>query len=85
VLLLVALCDVTIYRGQGFAGGADTPSEVFLYAPFRNTRVTVIVLFAIYLIFEFKTLPSVTTKPRRWPDAAGNKDGPHFRLPITSC
>ena len=35
-------------------GGAPSPSP--LYAACRNTLVTVIVLFAIYLVFEFKTL-----------------------------
>ena len=32
------------------------PAEALLYTPFRNTLVTVIVLFAVYLGFEFKTL-----------------------------
>jgi len=32
------------------------PVRAMLYAPFRNTLVTVIVLFAVYLVFEFKTL-----------------------------
>ncbi|MBT4864632.1 MAG: DUF4173 domain-containing protein [Planctomycetaceae bacterium] len=31
-------------------------TDAFLYAAFRNTLVTVIALFAIYLVFEFKTL-----------------------------
>lgn len=35
-------------------GGASSPSP--LYAACRNTLITVIVLFAIYLVFEFKTL-----------------------------
>ena len=33
-----------------------TAPQAFLYSAFRNTLVTVIVLFAIYLVFEFKTL-----------------------------
>jgi hypothetical protein len=32
------------------------PGPAPLYAPFRNTLVVVIVLFAVYLAFEFKTL-----------------------------
>jgi hypothetical protein len=32
------------------------PTDAFLYAAFRNTLITVIVLFAIYLVFEFQTL-----------------------------
>jgi len=32
------------------------PVRTLLYGPFRNTLVTVIVLFAVYLVFEFKTL-----------------------------
>ncbi len=35
---------------------AASPVEAFFYAPFRNTLVTVIVLFAAYLVFEFATL-----------------------------
>ena len=34
----------------------DTEVESFLYAAYRNTLVAVIVLFAVYLIFEYKTL-----------------------------
>ncbi|NLS91242.1 MAG: DUF4173 domain-containing protein [Planctomycetaceae bacterium] len=34
------------------AGAADAP----LYVPFRNTLLTVIGLFAVYLVFEFRTL-----------------------------
>jgi hypothetical protein len=33
-----------------------TPSPTPLYAAFRNTLLTLIALFAIYLVFEFKTL-----------------------------
>ncbi len=43
--------------GSPFAGalrGKRQPSP--LYSAFRNTLLTVIVLFAIYLVFEFKTL-----------------------------
>ncbi|HUT89754.1 MAG TPA: DUF4153 domain-containing protein [Thermoguttaceae bacterium] len=36
------------------AGAA--PVRALLYSPFRNTLVTVIGLFAVYLVFEFKTL-----------------------------
>ena len=32
------------------------PSEARLYGPFRNTLVMVILLFTLYLVFEFKTL-----------------------------
>jgi len=32
------------------------PVPALLYVPFRNTLLTVIVLFAVYLVFEFKTL-----------------------------
>jgi hypothetical protein len=32
------------------------PTDAFLYAAFRNTLITVIVLFALYLVFEFQTL-----------------------------
>ena len=37
---------------------ATTPSQgpASLYAPFRNTLLTVVVLFAVYLVFEFVTL-----------------------------
>jgi hypothetical protein len=35
---------------------APSPVPAFFYAPFRNTLVTVIVLFAVYLVFEFGTL-----------------------------
>jgi hypothetical protein len=38
------------------AGRMRPPAESPLYAAFRNTLVTVIVLFAVYLVFEFKTL-----------------------------
>jgi len=37
-------------------GQAAAPSPAPLYAAFRNMLVTVIVLFAIYLVFEFRTL-----------------------------
>ena len=36
--------------------GVDASAPSPLYAAFRNTLLTVIVLFAVYLIFEFKTL-----------------------------
>ena len=36
------------------AAAASGPAP--LYAPFRNTLITVIVLFAVYLVFEFATL-----------------------------
>jgi hypothetical protein len=32
------------------------PAEAVFYAPFRNTLITVAVLFAVYLVFEFVTL-----------------------------
>lgn len=35
---------------------AGEPSNAQLFAPCRNTLVTLIVLFAIYLVFEFQTL-----------------------------
>jgi len=35
--------------------GAE-PVRALLYSPFRNTLVTVIALFAVYLVFEFQTL-----------------------------
>ena len=35
---------------------APAPVRALLYVPFRNTLVTVIALFAVYLGFEFKTL-----------------------------
>jgi hypothetical protein len=35
---------------------APSPVAALLYAPFRNTLLTVIALFAVYLVFEFKTL-----------------------------
>jgi hypothetical protein len=35
---------------------SSAPPETLLYATFRNTLVAVIVLFAVYLGFEFKTL-----------------------------
>jgi hypothetical protein len=35
---------------------AAAPAKALLYVPFRNTLVTVTVLFATYLVFEFKTL-----------------------------
>lgn len=38
------------------ADQADTTSPWSLYPAFRNTLLTVIVLFAIYLVFEFMTL-----------------------------
>lgn len=38
------------------ADRADTASPWSLYPAFRNTLLTVIVLFAIYLVFEFMTL-----------------------------
>jgi hypothetical protein len=34
----------------------SAPIRALFYSPFRNTLVTVIVLFAVYLVFEFKTL-----------------------------
>ena len=34
----------------------QAPIRALLYSPFRNTLVTVIVLFAVYLAFEFATL-----------------------------
>jgi hypothetical protein len=38
------------------AGPYATNTELSLYSPFRNTLVSVIVLFAAYLVFEFRTL-----------------------------
>jgi len=38
------------------AANAETPVRSALYAAFRNTLVAVIVLFAVYLVFEYKTL-----------------------------
>jgi hypothetical protein len=38
------------------AADAQEPSPAALYAAFRNTLVTVIVLFVVYLAFEFNTL-----------------------------
>jgi len=35
---------------------AAEPVQAFFYVPFRNTLVTVIALFAVYLVFEFKSL-----------------------------
>jgi hypothetical protein len=35
---------------------AAPTTKAMFYAPFRNTLITVIVLFAVYLVFEFKTL-----------------------------
>jgi hypothetical protein len=35
---------------------APSPDRALFYAPFRNTLITVIVLFAVYLVFEFWTL-----------------------------
>lgn len=44
-------------RENGMAGAPiQLPAESPLYAAFRNTLVAVIVLFAFYLVFEFKTL-----------------------------
>lgn len=42
-------------NGAGETEKQDT-SEAALYPAFRNTMVTVIVLFAVYLVFEFATL-----------------------------
>ncbi|MEX2286481.1 MAG: DUF4153 domain-containing protein, partial [Planctomycetaceae bacterium] len=39
-------------HGKTTTAGADS----FLYPAFRNTLVTVIALFAVYLVFEFQTL-----------------------------
>ena len=46
----------TVPDEQAATGDAPVPSQAFLYPAFRNTLVTVIVLFASYLVFEFKTL-----------------------------
>jgi len=36
--------------------GEEAPAQTTLYPAFRNTLITVIILFAVYLGFEFKTL-----------------------------
>ena len=36
--------------------GAPSPGRALLYSSYRNTLVTVVVLFAVYLVFEYKTL-----------------------------
>ena len=46
----------TTRSGQTPTGKAHTPAKAFVYPAFRNTLLTVIALFAAYLVFEFKTL-----------------------------
>ncbi len=43
-------------RGPAAADQGETPSPAPLYSAFRNMLVTVILLFAVYLAFEFHTL-----------------------------
>lgn len=43
-------------NGGVAVSGTDEPVKAFLYPAFRNTLVTVILLFAVYLVFEFATL-----------------------------
>ena len=38
------------------SSGPSEPADAPLYVAFRNTLLTVIVLFAVYLVFEFQTL-----------------------------
>jgi len=42
--------------GNGQKQSEGAPAESTIYAAFRNTLVTVIALFAVYLLFEFGTL-----------------------------
>ena len=51
-----SLPNTTWAEVQLVEGPAEKPAPVFVYSAFRNTLLTVIVLFAAYLIFEFKTL-----------------------------
>ncbi|MHC4401781.1 MAG: DUF4153 domain-containing protein [Planctomycetota bacterium] len=50
------LFEETSPDGAGATGDADGAAPTPLYAAFRNTLLTVIVLFAVYLVFEFATL-----------------------------
>ncbi len=50
------LFEETARNGQTPTGKVDEPAQAFVYPAFRNTLLTVIFLFAAYLIFEFKTL-----------------------------
>jgi hypothetical protein len=43
-------------KAAATADTPDSPAQSMLYPAFRNTLLTVIALFAIYLAFEFKTL-----------------------------
>lgn len=51
-----ALFDETARAAQAVVGGPGKSENAFVYPAFRNTLITVIVLFAAYLGFEFKTL-----------------------------
>lgn len=51
-----ALFDEATYAAQAAGGETGKPEKAFVYPAFRNTLTTVIVLFAAYLAFEFKTL-----------------------------
>ena len=42
--------------GRESVGANAPPADAPLYVPFRNTLLTVIALFAVYLVFEFNTL-----------------------------
>ncbi len=52
-IALVVAPDRVKQRGTP---GSGPTIDTFLYAPYRNTLLTVIVLFAVYLVFEFYTL-----------------------------
>jgi hypothetical protein len=59
--LLRPLADAGAGPETAPVGGAgddrtQEPIDAPLYAPFRNTLLTVIALFAVYLVFEFRTL-----------------------------
>jgi len=51
-----ALFEETTRNGRTPTGKAYKPAKAFVYPAFRNTLLTVIALFAAYLVFEFKTL-----------------------------
>ncbi|MBC8872852.1 MAG: DUF4173 domain-containing protein [Planctomycetes bacterium] len=51
-----ALFEVSSRTRRVDDDGVSEPAEAFVYPAFRNTLITVIVLFAVYLGFELKTL-----------------------------
>ncbi len=55
-LLEDGLVGTTRYRERGDETARKDESSAELYTPFRNMLLTVIALFAVYLVFEFKTL-----------------------------